>query len=263
MTERFSLPLAVGPMGLGLALLSLAIPFAASGAAEEVQLPLTTARQIHQLTPDEATKAYAVRIRGVVTSYDIVVNQLFVQDATEGIYVAIGASALIIDDLIDLPLFAKKLKQVADSDLVSGYLRSQLTSDTKNRLAAYSGGPDLDLQLALIADLNRRILSGSSLYDPRRFERVALSTPTQALLAEASKGEPSPNRRSSRDAVTSRLNRLLVEDAYPKCISTNRNPERFGFAIEVGQVLEIEGKSGRGGFAPDIIPAAVRLAGRA
>jgi signal transduction histidine kinase len=263
MTARFSLSLAVKPIELGFVLLGLAAPLDASAATAEPHLPLTTARQIHQLTSDEATKAYPVRIRGVVTSYDIVVNQLFVQDATEGIYIEIGASALVTNDIVDLPLFALELRQSSRTNSVSQYLRGELTASTQARLAAYTGGPDPDLHVALVVDLNRRILGGSSLYDPRRFEGVALSTPTRALLVEASRNESAPGRRNSREAVTSRLNRLLVEDAYPACISTNRNPERFGFTIEVGQVLEIEGISARGGFAPDIIPATVKLVGRA
>ncbi len=31
---------------------------------------LTTARAVHQLTPDEAARGYPVRLRGVVTYYD-------------------------------------------------------------------------------------------------------------------------------------------------------------------------------------------------
>lgn len=250
-------------MKLGLGLLGLAAVLGARAAPAETHLPLTTARQIHQLTPEEAAKAYPVRIRGVVTSYDVVVNQLFVQDATEGIYVEIGASALIANDIVDLPLFAQRLKKASSSDLASEYLRGRLSAGTKERLAAYSGGLDPDLLLALVTDLNGSILGGSSLYEPQRFEGVALSAPTRALLAEASRGESASGRRNSRVALTSRLNRLLLEDAYPACISTHRNPERFGFAIEVGQVLEIEGISGQGGFAPDVIPIAVRLVGRA
>ena len=263
MTEWFSFPFAVKPLALALWLPGLIAPFGASAATVEPRGPLTTARQIHQLTPDDAAKAHPIRIRGVVTSYDIAVNQLFVQDATEGIYVEIGASALIVEDIVNLPLFAKKLKQASGTDAISQYLRGQLATATQDRLDAYAGGPDPDLHAALVVDLNRSIHSGSSLYAPQRFERVTLSSPTTVLLAKTLSGEPAPGRRNSRQAVISRLNRLLVEDAYPACISTNRNPERFGFAIEVGQVLEIEGASGRGGFAPDILPSAVRLVGRA
>jgi hypothetical protein len=41
---------------------------AASPAAAEEQPLLTPARQVHQLTPEEAAKAHPVRIRGVVAS---------------------------------------------------------------------------------------------------------------------------------------------------------------------------------------------------
>ena len=216
MTEWLPLPRAARPIEPGLALLALAGLLGASAPAAETQAPLTTARQIHQLTPDEAAQARPVRIRGVVTSYDIVVNQLFVQDATEGIYIEIGASTLIADDIVDLPLFARKLKQASGPVSLSEHLRGQLTAATKDRLAAYTGGPDRDLQLALVTDLNQRILSGSSLYEPRRFEGVPLSAPTVALLAEASKAEPAPGRKNTRAAVTSRTN----SSATAFCVSS-------------------------------------------
>ena len=155
------------------------------------------------------------------------------------------------------------MQPASGADAVSAYLRGQLATSTRSRLTAYAGGAAPELQAALVADLNRRILNGDSLYDPRRFEAVKLSAPTLGLLAEASKGEPAPGRKHYRPAVISRLNRLLLEDAYPGWISTNRNPERFGFPIAVGQVLEIEGISAQGGFAPDIIPTCVKLVGLA
>src|SRR6266404_204474 len=49
---------------------------------------LTSLQQVRQLSTAEATNAFPVRIRGVVTYYDPTWwNILFVQDATAGIYV--------------------------------------------------------------------------------------------------------------------------------------------------------------------------------
>lgn len=48
---------------------------------------LTNAVQVRQLTPDAAQKNYPVRLRGVVTYYDGPLFNLFLQDATAGIFV--------------------------------------------------------------------------------------------------------------------------------------------------------------------------------
>jgi diguanylate cyclase (GGDEF)-like protein len=54
---------------------------------------LTTARAVHQLTPDEAARGYPVRLRGVVTYYDPYIDPrrpaLFVMDGTGSIFVSL------------------------------------------------------------------------------------------------------------------------------------------------------------------------------
>jgi signal transduction histidine kinase len=50
---------------------------------------LTTARQIHQLTAEQAVLGYPVRVQGVSTFCDEPLGQLFVQDETGGIFVEI------------------------------------------------------------------------------------------------------------------------------------------------------------------------------
>jgi signal transduction histidine kinase/CheY-like chemotaxis protein/HPt (histidine-containing phosphotransfer) domain-containing protein len=55
----------------------------------ETGLPLLTdVRSIRSLTSSEARRGYPVRIEGVLTYVDAVWSQIFVQDRTEGIYVA-------------------------------------------------------------------------------------------------------------------------------------------------------------------------------
>jgi signal transduction histidine kinase len=57
----------------------------------EGDLPiLTNVVQIRLLTPNEAQKAFPVKLRGVVTYYDVRANDLFLQDATAGIYVVLN-----------------------------------------------------------------------------------------------------------------------------------------------------------------------------
>lgn len=58
---------------------------------------LTTARQIHQLTPDQAALPHLVRLRGVVTFFDpwqAGHKALFIADATGGTFVAPGPAPL-------------------------------------------------------------------------------------------------------------------------------------------------------------------------
>jgi hypothetical protein len=48
---------------------------------------LTRIEQIRRLTPEDAARAYPTRIRGVVTYYDVLRRDLFIQDSTAGIWV--------------------------------------------------------------------------------------------------------------------------------------------------------------------------------
>ena len=54
---------------------------------------LTQAAQIRQLSASEIEKAYPVHLRGVVTYYDSVAPNLFVQDSTAGIWVDVAGAA--------------------------------------------------------------------------------------------------------------------------------------------------------------------------
>ena len=59
---------------------------------EAGQLPvLTTIRQVHRLSADEARRAYPVHVRGVVTYFGRAGWNLVVQDASDGIYVSAPA----------------------------------------------------------------------------------------------------------------------------------------------------------------------------
>ncbi len=53
---------------------------------------LTHAAQIRQLSPQEVEKAYPVHLRGMVTYYDSVAPNLFVQDSTSGIWVDVAGT---------------------------------------------------------------------------------------------------------------------------------------------------------------------------
>ena len=76
----------------------------AASAKGVVEL-LRTARQVHELPPDEAAEGCPVHLRAVVTFYDRVSNLLFVQDSTGGIYVPpqkLPIAGLHPGDLVDV-----------------------------------------------------------------------------------------------------------------------------------------------------------------
>src|SRR5439155_11587897 len=116
-----------------------------------------------------------------------------------------------LSDIIDLQSFATRLSSPSADDAVSQYLSGELTPSTVDLLFAYAGGPDLELQQALVDDLNR-IIQGGSIYDAQVFSGVHLSPSTQNLLMQSPQG-----------AAVVLLNRLLLEDAYPHELWQTRN----------------------------------------
>jgi hypothetical protein len=107
-------------------------------------------------------------------------------------------------DLKDLPALAKKLAE--KSDPVSAFLGARLGENVKAALAIY--GPastnTKEVTSRLLKNLNRLIV-GSSLFDTTRFQRVRLRPDTEALRQKNPQGQE-----------LARLNRLLLEDAYPE-----------------------------------------------
>lgn len=111
------------------------------------------------------------------------------------------------DDLLDTSSLATKLRQPRAP--VSEFLRSQLSVRTQAALDAYRD-PRADprpLEPLLVEDLNR-IIAGPTIYEAERFAGVTLRLPTRQLLGASPQGES-----------LLRLNRLLVEDAYPAELS--------------------------------------------
>lgn len=130
-------------------------------------------------------------------------------------------------DLIDLPSLAAKLKQPTDP--VSTYVASRLSTTTTAALGAYQPTNAVtvtNLQTSLVADLNA-IIQGASIYDTNRFASVGLRTETKLVLAQDPQGN-----------ALLRLNRLLLEDAYPLEIS--REPARVW-------LVSLPGIAGTGG----------------
>jgi len=106
-------------------------------------------------------------------------------------------------DIRDLPSLAARLKQ--PSDEVSRYLNGRFYEFTRDLLSQCEG-PDFkgrSVLDSLVQEFNK-VAEGELIYEERRFAGVTLSAETRKLL------ETKPR---SEDLV--RLNRMLLEDAYP------------------------------------------------
>jgi len=103
--------------------------------------------------------------------------------------------------IVDAPSLAAQLQNPTNS--VSVYVSSQLSQDTR-RLIADRSADSKELASSLAGDLNK-IRSGESLYTQERFKDVHIRHQTQVFLEK-------PELKNK----TAQLNRLLLEDTYPK-----------------------------------------------
>jgi Domain of Unknown Function (DUF1080) len=114
-----------------------------------------------------------------------------------------NAHALAVGGIDDLAAFIGKLTKGADP--VSVYLRGRLQESVMADLVTYSPSDPKakPIILSLLKDLNE-VISGPSIYDKTRFDKVALRAVTRQLL-----------NKNPRGQQLARLNKLLMEDAYP------------------------------------------------
>lgn len=119
------------------------------------------------------------------------------------------AAIVTLEDIINPPLLLGKLKQPDKADGVSQHLRGLLSKDTVKTLSNYTGSrADVDLGAAIVGDLNR-VIQGELIYDAQRFAKVKLLAETRKLLEQKPQGP-----------ALARLNRMLLEEAYPQEIRT-------------------------------------------
>ncbi|MEI8234861.1 MAG: SLBB domain-containing protein [Verrucomicrobiota bacterium] len=81
-------------------------------------------------------------------------------------------------------------------------------------------------KFVLIDEFNKAI-QGALIYDDQRFADISLSSDAKRLKAQNPKGD---------DLI--RLNRLLLEDAYPRELRRNRPPEYQVFIVNVAEILD-------------------------
>ena len=118
-------------------------------------------------------------------------------------------------DFADLVAFARRLSEPKDD--LSRLLARGLSAETRTRMQALVRDAD-GLGDTLLRGLNRTVTAGESIYTPERFAQVELSEEIKVLVAESLRGDD-----------LARLNRLLIERAYPHLVvrATSDNVSRF------------------------------------
>jgi len=112
-------------------------------------------------------------------------------------------------DIMDLQSFAAKL--AAKPDPVSSFLSKRLDNAATAAVLHYDGSVAASNQLAgLLAKALNKLVAGPSIFNDARFAAVKLRPETLRLL------DPKPG-----DGGVSRLNRLLLEDAFPMELTRN------------------------------------------
>ena len=121
-----------------------------------------------------------------------------------------GSLAFSSGDLKDARALATKLKNPGDR--VSTYIRDRLRESARQDLARWQAPAEVppELQQFVIEDLNA-IIAGTSMWDESRFANVTIRQETRGLL-----------ERHPAGGELARLNRLLLEDAYPLELSRVR-----------------------------------------
>jgi tetratricopeptide (TPR) repeat protein len=123
------------------------------------------------------------------------------REAYERLRTLYGSPWFSADDFVDLPNLLKKLCEHADP--VSGFVWNEISDRTKKLLTDPKATAE-QRRSALVEELNR-ILKGNSIYEEKHFAGVQLSPLTLGWKARNPQG---------KDLAW--LNRLVLEDAYPK-----------------------------------------------
>jgi len=115
-----------------------------------------------------------------------------------------------VKDLKDSEGLALKL---SSKNRLSEFLRGKLSESTKSAITAFDGSQPVS-KSALVVAFNK-LLDDSNLYDEKDFDRVNLSEQTLNLI-----------KQKPRGAANVRLNRLLLEDAFPQQIAKRESEEK-------------------------------------
>jgi hypothetical protein len=134
-------------------------------------------------------------------------------------FAAFGMGGAQTSDILRLPDVRNPVGLIARlknrQDLVGTYLRKRMRWWRGDRVAEFDLSKPVPghLEHLIVRQINSTLRSDRQFYDPARFEGVELRPETKRLLAA---------RPTGRDLV--RLNRLLLEDAFPEVIQPRPTP---------------------------------------
>ena len=170
----------------------------------------------------------------VTTNYDRLLERALDEVLQESL-------SIKVEHLKEPQRLALELK--AAGDPLAQYLKSKFSPATRKRLDAYDGltSPSKALRKALAREINK-VVNGDSLYEENRFEKVDLTDETWDLIDKNPDG---------KDRL--RLNRLLLEDAYPIEKVKSRKPYEVVVQPMDGFKGEEKKKHWGGGPADDIL----------
>jgi hypothetical protein len=124
--------------------------------------------------------------------------------------------AFSADEISDPMALAAKFK--ARSDPVSAWLSSRFSDAGRATLADHSA-PGQEVKKALARELTA-LVYGPPIYNEGRFHGISLRPQTRRLLEFRPKFQPPPVALAAFHAA---LNRLLLEDAYPRQLARKQN----------------------------------------
>jgi hypothetical protein len=120
--------------------------------------------------------------------------------------------AISAEDITNLSLMIDRLRR--QSDPVSAFLWQSLSNQDQIVLTKYQSSASTSNQAqSVIVDALNKLFGGPSIYEPERFKGVLLRPETTDLMKQ------SPTNLNLANVNRSYLNRLLLEDAYPRELS--------------------------------------------
>ncbi|MEQ2005823.1 MAG: hypothetical protein ABMA26_03410 [Limisphaerales bacterium] len=118
-----------------------------------------------------------------------------------------GSSPFVEGDFIDLESVVAKFQQPTGPVYI--YFRDQFSDATKGALARCNPPACVPASLrTLLAEEFNQVIRGELIFDEQRFRGVGLRPATERLIAK--------NSKNPQGDFLMRLNRLLLEDAFPK-----------------------------------------------
>ncbi|HNY26166.1 MAG TPA: phospho-N-acetylmuramoyl-pentapeptide-transferase [Candidatus Sumerlaeota bacterium] len=144
-------------------------------------------------------------------------------------HTAYGPLLLENADILNRPAFVAEMQK--GKTPLGDTLRAQLPLNLVQRLDAFDGSPEAANQVlpVLLKELNT-VIQGKALYDPQLYQGIALTDEARERLEsyrleqqmEPGKERPESGRLEPPAIPSTRLNRYLLESAYPTLVAHNK-----------------------------------------